>query len=182
MARRRVDRAGIILAGGAGSRMGAFKPLLPFRGRPLLHHALDALAPLCDELLVMAGPRAPEVSRVAQGARVLADPAAGPHVALRLAASAARARELLVVPADAPFVADALPALLAAGANAVARDGAGVNPLVALYDRAALLSAMRAPVRSLQDVARAVGARGVDVPAAAMRDLDSPEDLSAAER
>ncbi|HVM45878.1 MAG TPA: NTP transferase domain-containing protein, partial [Candidatus Thermoplasmatota archaeon] len=36
---------GVVLAGGHGARMGAFKPLLPFRGRPLLHHALDALAP-----------------------------------------------------------------------------------------------------------------------------------------
>jgi molybdenum cofactor cytidylyltransferase len=44
--------AGVILAAGMSRRMGDFKPLLPFRGEPLLGHVLASarasqLAPLC---------------------------------------------------------------------------------------------------------------------------------------
>ena len=35
--------AGIVLAAGASRRMGRFKLLLPWRGRPLLHHVLQAV-------------------------------------------------------------------------------------------------------------------------------------------
>lgn len=170
--------SGIVLAGGASTRMGAFKPLLPFRGRPLLAHAIDALRPHCADILVMAGPRAAEVSRVAEGARVLADPGEGPHVALRLAAQAARHPAILVVPADSPFVAGALPALVEAGPNAVVRDGEGVNPLIAFYDRAQLQEAFASPVRSLQEVAAKLRSRHVTAPAGALRDADTPSDLS----
>lgn len=174
-------RTGVVLAGGASTRMGAFKPLLAFRGRPLLAHAVDALRPHCAELLVMAGPRAAEVSRVAGGARVLADPGEGPHFALRLAAQASRQPTLLVVPGDAPFVGRALPALIVAGASAVAVEGAGVNPLVGLYDRAQAVEALEGAA-SLQEVARRVAARAVEVPEGSLVDADEPQDLSALER
>ena len=54
--------AGVILAAGRSRRMGRFKPLLPFRGRPLLAHVLASargsdLTPLC----VVLGHRAAEV-------------------------------------------------------------------------------------------------------------------------
>jgi molybdenum cofactor cytidylyltransferase len=54
--------AGVILAAGRSRRMGRFKPLLPFRGRPLLAHVLagawgSELAPLC----VVLGHRAAEI-------------------------------------------------------------------------------------------------------------------------
>jgi molybdenum cofactor cytidylyltransferase len=54
--------AGVILAAGRSRRMGCFKPLLPFRGRPLLAHVLagargSELAPLC----VVLGHRAAEI-------------------------------------------------------------------------------------------------------------------------
>lgn len=166
-------RTGVVLAGGQGSRMGARKPLLEFRGRPLVHWALDALRPHCGELLVMAGRDAALLSRHAAGARVLADPGQGPHVALRLAAGLARGDVVLVAPADAPLLTpETYAALLAAGADAVAVDGEGINPLVGCYRRASLL----AHARSLQEVARWVGARRVAVPGD-LRDVDTPEDL-----
>lgn len=174
-----VQRTGVVLAGGASTRMGAFKPLLSFRGRPLLAHAIDALRPHCAEILVMAGARAAEVSRVAGGCRVLGDPCEGPHVALRLAARVARHPTLLVVPADAPFVAGAMRPLLAAGPPAVVAEGHGVNPLVGLYARDPLLAALPgAP--SLQVVARKLEARAVAVDPSSLRDLDDPDDLSRA--
>lgn len=172
------SRTGIVLAGGEARRFGTQKTLATFRGRPLFAWASDALRPHCDELFVMAGPRdAPALSRVADGARVLADPGGGPHVALAYAARLARGETLLVAPGDAPMLTPAVyAALLAAGPNAVAVDGDGINPLIAVYDRRALLAAM--PARSLQDVAARVDAARVPV-AGDLRDVDTPQDLSA---
>lgn len=169
-------RTGVVLAGGRGSRMGAFKPLLVFRGRSLLSYALDALAPLCEEILVMAGDRAASVSRVAAGARVLADPCEGPHVALRAAARVASHAVLVVAPADAPFLRAATYApLLAAGPNANFLVDGVVDPMIGVY----LRDDVRAfSGRSLQDLpARrvAAGAAATD-----LRDVDTPEDLRAA--
>ncbi|HUR67613.1 MAG TPA: NTP transferase domain-containing protein [Candidatus Thermoplasmatota archaeon] len=166
--------SGVVLAGGRGSRMGAFKPLLAWRGRTLLSYSLAALAPHCHEILIMAGPRAAEVSRQAEGARVLADPGDGPPVALRLAAQAARFDIVLVAPADAPFLrASTYAPLLAAGPDArFALDGVA-DPLVACYARKTL-RAFRG--RSLREIA----ARDVDAGALAgeLRDVDEPGDLA----
>lgn len=165
--------------------MAAFKPLLPFRGRPLVAYSIDALAPLCDEILVMAGPHGAALSRAVSGdgaarTRVFADPGAGPHVALGLAARVARGGTLLVAPADAPFLTRAVFEALLAGASsgrdatgsAVAVEGNGVNPLVAVYDRGALLAAL--PARSLQEVAARLRARHVATEGD-LRDLDDPD-------
>jgi len=167
------QRTGVVLAGGRGSRMGAFKPLLSFYGRPLLAYAIDAISPICDELLVMAGPHAAAVSRVAGGARVFADPGAGPHVALRLAARLARHPTLVVAPADAPFLrAQTYAPLLAVGGNAnYVRDGFA-DPMVGVYDR----DAVRAfDGRSLQTLAAT--RVPADDRAGELRDLDTPDDL-----
>jgi molybdenum cofactor guanylyltransferase len=45
---------GIILAGGESRRMGSLKPLVPYRGKPLIHWIYDALAPLCNEMIIIA--------------------------------------------------------------------------------------------------------------------------------
>ncbi len=59
-----------ILAGGASSRMGENKALLPFRGRPLVVHQLDLLRPLVEEVLIGANDPAPFA---AFGARIVPD-------------------------------------------------------------------------------------------------------------
>jgi len=43
---------GLILAGGRARRMGAEKPLVPFRGRPLIAHAVERARPQVDTLLI----------------------------------------------------------------------------------------------------------------------------------
>lgn len=45
---------GIILAGGKSSRMGAEKGLIPFKGKPMIEYAIEALSPFCDEILISA--------------------------------------------------------------------------------------------------------------------------------
>lgn len=170
---------GVVLAGGKSARMGAFKPLMPLLGKPLVAYAIEALRPLCAEVLVMGGPRAADLSRVAQ-ARVFADPGLGPHVALRIAAALARHDVLLVVPADMPFLAPSdLEPLLAA--PPALYETAGVpNPLLAAYPREALRSALASPARSLQEVARALGAQRLEGHARLADDLDDPADFARA--
>jgi len=45
---------GIILAGGESRRMGTLKPLVQYKGKPLIIWILDALSPLCSELIIIA--------------------------------------------------------------------------------------------------------------------------------
>ena len=46
------DVTGIILAGGASSRMKKDKGLCEFRGKPLIKYAIEALVPLCGTILI----------------------------------------------------------------------------------------------------------------------------------
>ena len=43
---------GVILSGGKSSRMGTDKGLLHYQGKPLVQYAIDALNPVCDELVM----------------------------------------------------------------------------------------------------------------------------------
>ena len=49
---------GIVLAGGKSSRMGQEKGLAEFDGKPMIAYALEALAPLCTEILISSNSNA----------------------------------------------------------------------------------------------------------------------------
>ena len=168
--------------------MGAFKPLVPFRGRPLIAWPADALRPLCAELLVAHGPRAnaAPLAAAVPDARLLADEGPGPLGGLVVAAREAKGAWLLVAPADAPFLVPALyEALLDAASG---KDGAAfvvdgeLQPLVAALRRDAFLPAAEG-ARSVwgamgrMRMARVDGARWRD----ALRDVDAPADLADAQ-
>lgn len=105
----------VILAGGRGTRMGGVeKGLLDWRGRPLIAHLIDALAPQVDHILINAN-RAHE-RYAAFGLSIIRDapdfegmdPLAGMHTALSHAAT-----ELVAcVPCDMPELPDDLVARL----------------------------------------------------------------------
>jgi molybdopterin-guanine dinucleotide biosynthesis protein A len=45
---------GIVLAGGKSSRMGEDKGIMEFDGKKMVKHILDALAPVVDEIIIIA--------------------------------------------------------------------------------------------------------------------------------
>ncbi|MEP7070015.1 MAG: molybdenum cofactor guanylyltransferase MobA [Usitatibacter sp.] len=134
---------GIVLAGGQGSRMGGVdKGLQPFRGRPMVAHAVERLAPQVDELLINAN-RNPEA--YAQfGHRVIADEIegfAGPLAGFERGLAHASGDLVVTVPCDSPFLpADLVARLRAAlereGADlAVAKTGDQAHPVFSLMKR-----------------------------------------------
>lgn len=95
---------GLILAGGAGSRMGgADKGLLPYLGRPLIAYAIERLAPQVAHLLVSAN-RNLEAYR-AFGYPVLTDGLGdyqGPLAGLQTGLAACTTPWLAMCPCDCP--------------------------------------------------------------------------------
>ncbi|MBN9461815.1 MAG: molybdenum cofactor guanylyltransferase [Burkholderiales bacterium] len=162
-----IDRSqitGIVLAGGMGRRMsadgrGLDKGLQPFRGRPMVQHAIERLAPQVATLLINANRNVeryrefgwPVVSDVLAG---FAGPLAGLHAGMMHATT----RYVVTVPCDSPFLPLDLVARLAAalaeaavgrgerGSDpaapparlAVARTGEQAHPVFTLAERALL--------------------------------------------
>lgn len=189
---------GVILAGGAGRRMGgagadgADKALLPLAGQPLLTHVQDRLEPQVEALAISANGDPARLGFA--GLPVLADdigagPLAGVLAALGWAA-AAGADAVVSAPVDLPFLpCDLVPRLWMAGDGglAVAECSGRVHPACALWPVAlapslrAYLAAGEARVMgfaSAQGAARAPFATGTPDPFA---NLNTPGDLAAAE-
>lgn len=134
---------GLVLAGGQGSRMGGVdKGLAPFRGRPMVAHAIERLAPQVDEILVNANRNPEAYARF--GHRVIADEIpgfAGPLAGFERGLAHARGQLVATVPCDSPFLpADLVSRLRAAleGAGAqlaVARTGDQPHPVFCLMRR-----------------------------------------------
>jgi molybdenum cofactor guanylyltransferase len=137
------DVTGVILAGGQGSRMGGVdKGLEPFRGRPMVAHVIEKLAPQVAELLINANRNAEAYGGL--GYRVIADEIegfAGPLAGFERGLAHASRELVVTVPCDSPFLpADLVgrlrSALLAAHAQlAVAKTGAQAHPVFSLMRR-----------------------------------------------
>ncbi len=135
---------GVVLAGGAGRRIGGDKAWRRLAGRPLIQHVIDRIRGQVGALGVN-GPT--DDSRLAAlGLPVLPDtvPEVGPLGGLLAALSAARAllpacRAVLVVPVDCPFLPSDLAWRLADGmaaadaALAYAISGERAHPTVGLW-------------------------------------------------
>ena len=95
---------GLILAGGRGQRLGGVdKGLQPWRGLPLVDHALARLAPQVAEVVVSANRHLPDYA--GRGVRVLADASddfPGPLAGILAGLRAATTPWLAVVPCDSP--------------------------------------------------------------------------------
>jgi molybdopterin-guanine dinucleotide biosynthesis protein A len=134
---------GVVLAGGQGSRMGGVdKGLQPFRGKPMVAHVVERLAPQVDEILINANRNAEAYGQF--GYRVIADEIegfAGPLAGFERGLAHATGDLVVTVPCDSPFlpadlVARLRDALESGGAElAVARTGAQAHPVFSLMRR-----------------------------------------------
>jgi molybdopterin-guanine dinucleotide biosynthesis protein A len=99
-----LDLTAIILAGGAGSRLGNVKKaLLDVGGKPMIERVLDALRPLVGDVIVVDNDQSlanlPHVRIVPD-----VETRAGPLTALYSGLSAARSALCVVVACDMPFL------------------------------------------------------------------------------
>lgn len=183
---------GVILAGGAGRRMGgADKALLPLAGRPLIAHVIDRLEPQVERLAISANG---DPARLAfAGLPVLPDAVSqGPLSGVLAALDWAEGADAVVsVSVDTPFLpGDLVPRLWLAGGGglAVAVCGGRQHPVCALWPRA-----LRAPLRAyiagggarVMGFCAGQGAAEAPFPGGdpdPFQNLNSPEDLAGAER
>lgn len=134
---------GVVLAGGLARRMGGMdKGLLPFRGRPLVSYALDALQGVAGPILISANRNRAAYARF--GWPVVADVTAsfdGPLAGLLAAMRTADTPYVLTVPCDSPLVTAPLldrlgRALRQADAElCAAHDGQRLQPVFLLAER-----------------------------------------------
>jgi molybdopterin-guanine dinucleotide biosynthesis protein A len=185
----------IVLAGGRSSRFGRDKLAEPIDGRPLLHHAIDAVRPIATEVLVVVSPEG--VPKLPHDVVLVRDRSAfeGPLAGLLAGLDATDADLVLVTGGDMPaLVPEVIEALLAAleargSEAAVLAHGGRSRPLPMVLRRELALDAV---VRLLDDGERRLGAltddlvtavidegvwRALDPGAATLRDIDTPDDL-----
>jgi molybdopterin-guanine dinucleotide biosynthesis protein A len=183
--------AAVILAGGAGRRMGGVdKPLLPLGAGCILDHVLAALRPAHDWLAISANGDPARYARF--GLPVLPDavagqgPLAGILSGLDWAASQGAAM-LLSVPGDTPFLPPDLAAMLSPAPSCAARSGRA-HPAVALWPVTAASSlrtwlAGDAP-RRVRAFGASIGMREVEFaagPVDPFLNVNTPEDLALAQ-
>ncbi|MBI5922015.1 MAG: molybdenum cofactor guanylyltransferase [Betaproteobacteria bacterium] len=108
---------GVILAGGLARRMGHIdKGLLQFRGKSMIAHVIERLAPQVDSLMLNANQN--HSAYMALGYPVISDAVsnfAGPLAGLHAALSACNTPLLVSAPCDSPFLPADLVAMLRTG-------------------------------------------------------------------
>jgi molybdenum cofactor cytidylyltransferase len=179
--------AGLILAAGEGRRFGGPKQLAELDGRPLIEHALAALAGL-ERVVVVLGARADEIRAGADlgTAEVVVCPdwATGMSASVRRGLAAlAGAEEVVITLADQPFITQAVVARVRSSPGPAARavyDGAPGHPVAIrrpLLERAGELRG-DAGFRDL--LAGAAEVECADL--ASPRDIDTRDDLEVVRR
>jgi molybdopterin-guanine dinucleotide biosynthesis protein A len=187
---------GIVLAGGASSRFGADKLSATVDGRPILERAIEAIASVSAEVLVVVAPE--DDRELPDGTRRVVDPErfGGPLVGLLAGLEAAREPLALVAGGDMPSLhVDVLRALLreltrkdAIEAAVLVRQGVGRPLPAALRNGAATQAArhllgqderrLKALLRELRtSEIREADWRSLDPEGETLRDVDAPADL-----
>lgn len=187
--------SGIVLAGGRSSRYGRDKLAEPIDDRPLLHLAIDALAGVTSEVIVVAPPDVDPP--LPAGPRLVHDetPYEGPLAGTMTGLVAAREPLVLVVGGDMPSLEPAVLALLVRALEASSADAALLEqrgrrqPLPLAIRTGAATALVR---RLLAEGERRMGAvselltvrvlgegewRALDPEARTLRDVDEPDDL-----
>lgn len=161
---------GAVLAGGAGRRFGGRKAGALVGGRPMVRRAVEALAAVTGDVVVVSPTPVPE-----GGVPVVADrtpgkgPLGGLEAALHEAAARGRDGVLLLacdLPLMRPWLLEAVArALRGVRAAAPKREGGGIEPLCAAYSLDVLEAVERRLASadlSLHALFRDVGGRAID--------------------
>lgn len=183
--------AGLLLAAGAGRRMGGPKALLEVDGEPLVRRGIRLLAEGgCDSVTVVVGAAAGQVRLLCDGATVVeaADWETGMAASLQAGLRSLDADACVVALVDQPLVTAAAVARLraahTAGAVAAVATYAGRprNPVLlarttwaAVADAASGDEGARSWLRAHPEQVTAVDCTDVGAP----DDLDTPQDLAA---
>ncbi|MBL0939486.1 MAG: molybdenum cofactor guanylyltransferase [Gemmatimonadaceae bacterium] len=187
------DITAIVLCGGEGRRMGgADKPLVLFRGMPLVQHVIDGLHHAVGDIVIVAN-RSFDAYR-ALGYRVILDEKTGlgPLGGIAAAAPHVTTPWAFICAGDTPFIESALVKRLADHASAesrvarVAHDGERLQPLFALVSDSVLATApnhLESQSLSVREWLVSQGAVAVDATdlGACMISIDNPEQLRALE-
>jgi molybdenum cofactor guanylyltransferase len=163
----RLDVTAVILAGGAGRRLGgAVKPLIEVGGARILDRQLAVLAPRVREVVVSANAAAWSPVRVVPDG--VAD--GGPLAGIAAALAAAETPWILVVAGDMPWLAGAVIDRVLAGASGapavgaiVPRVGGFPEPLLAAYHASAAPVLAAAVARGEKSPSRVLSSGAVDV-------------------
>jgi molybdenum cofactor guanylyltransferase len=143
-------RSAVILAGGAGRRLGKEKSLIKFDGRPLIQWSVEKLALLVEDIVVVARgqEQASQLEDLIPHAAITCDSISGYGPVAGLAAGMEKARNeyVLAIGCDLTFLnADVINLLfeMAKGWDAAVpmRKNGMMEPLHSVYKRDALLTA-----------------------------------------
>lgn len=150
-------RSAVILAGGAGSRLGTEKALLKFGHRPLICWTVEKLQMAADEVIVVArnGDQVSALQSLICDVVFTCDsvPGFGPVAGLLSGMKCARGRLAFATGCDLPFLKiEAIEKLfdLAEGSDAAVpvRPNGLKEPLHAIYDREKMLMACEEAVKN----------------------------------
>lgn len=184
----------VILAGGQGRRIGGAKPQRLLGGRPLLDRVIDMAAAWSDTVAVsVRGPDqyVPRGTVAVEDVHEIEGPLGGLVAALMFAAER-DADAVLVAPADMPFLPSDLrerfEAALSRSTAAIASSSGYLHPVCGIWRTectAHVPEYLATGKRSLRGFAATVGAAAIEwdgEPADPFFNINSPEDLAAAER
>jgi molybdopterin-guanine dinucleotide biosynthesis protein A len=183
---RRDRPIGVILAGGAGRRIGGSKATVKLRGKPMIQYPLAVLQGALDQVVVIA--KADTQLPNLPGVTIWIEPEAPQHplVGILHALALADGEPVLTCAADMPFVTPGLIWRLALeparGAPAViAARGGAVHPLLGRYLPEAaepLAAAARQPDIPLRTAVAGLSPRLIEVEDPdALFNVNAPDDL-----
>lgn len=182
---------GVVLAGGAGERLGGAKATAVLDGRPLISYALDALTEALADVAIVAKRDSPLPSDLGGAARwTEPDEPRHPVVGLIAALRAAHGRAIVAVAADMPLL-DAITVHALAtvpsgrgGIAVVARAADRAQPLLARYEAGALEALEAADgTAPLTATVESLAPAWLELPDATVAfNVNTPEDLAEASR
>jgi molybdopterin-guanine dinucleotide biosynthesis protein A len=187
---REPARCGVVLAGGAGARLGGGKPAIELAGRPLIAYPLQAIERAGLEAVTVAKPGTllPGIC-----ASVIREPQEPQHPLTGIVAALEELdAPIVVLGCDMPFVpADLIRDLAARPGNVVTQVHGELEPLLARYDPASLpalrsgladASPLRAVVEELNpEILTESDLSPYGSPPVITRSINEPHDLAAAD-